>query len=327
MGAVTWIEVLTRHREVAARHRCAGPVIHVGRGYDNDIVVDDPFVAARHLRLSMQDDGSWLAEDLGTLNGLHVRGRPLAQARLAPGEEPLRIGNTWLRLRDATHAVAPERPLQEDAKLWPLAVGLPLLVVAMSLLDSWLGQTDRPRWGHAWTSALTQIALVLAWSGAWAVVTRVFSGAAHFTRQLSIACCTLLAVYVYGHASDLLTYALSWGGLAGVSYVAVSLIAATGCLAQLLAVSPRHTGSKAAVVFGMALAVIAWQTVSRTDLRETLGPNTVVSHLQPPAFRLARPRTVDSFLSADAGLKAALDKARVSEQAPPGSTVDDDDDD
>jgi hypothetical protein len=327
MGTVIWIEVLTRQREVAARHRCDGAVVHIGRGYDNDIVLDDPFVAARHLRLTQQADGAWLAEDLGSVNGVYLRGRSHASAKLVFDDEPLRIGNTWLRVRNAAQAVPPERPLAADSPQWALTLALPLAVAALSLLDSWLAQTDRPRWGHALTGALTPVALLMLWSGAWGVVSRAFSGAAHFRRHLLVASVTVLAISLYGHASDLLSYALSWGGLAGAAYVATSLIAAAGCLAQLLTVTPRHAGSKAAAVFGLALAAIAWQALSRTDLRETLGPNTVISHLQPPAFRLAPPRSVDSFLAADAGLKTALDQSRLTDPPPPSAALDDDDDD
>ena len=49
MGEVIWVEVLSRHHDVVARHRCVGPEVHIGRGYDNDVVIDDPYVAARHV--------------------------------------------------------------------------------------------------------------------------------------------------------------------------------------------------------------------------------------------------------------------------------------
>ena len=35
-----WVEVLSRHRDVAARFRVAGDEAHIGRGYDNDVVID-----------------------------------------------------------------------------------------------------------------------------------------------------------------------------------------------------------------------------------------------------------------------------------------------
>ena len=46
-----WVEILSRHRDIAARFRFPGPEVRIGRGYDNDVIVDDPYVAARHLRV------------------------------------------------------------------------------------------------------------------------------------------------------------------------------------------------------------------------------------------------------------------------------------
>ena len=42
MGAVMWVEVLSRHGDVAARERIEGPEARVGRAFDNDVVIDDP---------------------------------------------------------------------------------------------------------------------------------------------------------------------------------------------------------------------------------------------------------------------------------------------
>jgi pSer/pThr/pTyr-binding forkhead associated (FHA) protein len=58
-----WIEIMSRQREVAARFRIAASEARIGRGYDNDVVVDDPYVAAQHLRVFRRDDGHLVAED------------------------------------------------------------------------------------------------------------------------------------------------------------------------------------------------------------------------------------------------------------------------
>ena len=53
-----WIEVLSRlHHDVAARYRFSDVPITIGRAYDNDVVVDDPHVAAHHLRITRGENG------------------------------------------------------------------------------------------------------------------------------------------------------------------------------------------------------------------------------------------------------------------------------
>jgi pSer/pThr/pTyr-binding forkhead associated (FHA) protein len=76
-----WVEILSRHRDVVNRVRIAGEEATIGRGYDNDVIVDDPYVAARHLRVSRDEAGQLVAKDLGSVNGIswmaRVRSRVL----------------------------------------------------------------------------------------------------------------------------------------------------------------------------------------------------------------------------------------------------------
>lgn len=93
-----WVEILSRHhRDVAHRQRCDGAEVTIGRGYDNDVVVDDPFVSARHLRVQRDEQGRLVAEDLGSANGLFTeRGRKRQASIVLHGDEPIRIGHTLL---------------------------------------------------------------------------------------------------------------------------------------------------------------------------------------------------------------------------------------
>ncbi len=77
--AAIWIEVLSRHGDVGSRQRFTSTPITIGRAYDNDVVLDDPHVAAHHLRIVRSDAGVLTAEDLGSRNGLYLgRGRESA---------------------------------------------------------------------------------------------------------------------------------------------------------------------------------------------------------------------------------------------------------
>ena len=111
MDQVIWVEILSRRRDVAARYRFEGPEIRIGRAYDNDVVLDDPFVAANHVRLFRSADGELIAEDAGSANGLFLDRDKHRQERIViDGERPIRIGHTHLRIRDGGHAVPPSAP-------------------------------------------------------------------------------------------------------------------------------------------------------------------------------------------------------------------------
>ena len=149
MGALMWVEVLDRHGEVAARHRfddIARWPVRVGRAPDNDIVLDDPHVAPHHAQISMDRDGNLHIDDEGTLNGVINESTHQRQARIACTSQPLvRLGRTRLRIRDGREHVAPELALETGLGQGGLAAGLALMVLALGLLDLWLGYTgDTP---------------------------------------------------------------------------------------------------------------------------------------------------------------------------------------
>src|ERR1700687_3392120 len=179
MGAVMWIEVLSRHGDVATRERIEASEARIGRAFDNDVVIDDPHVAPHHLRIFRGEDGELVAEDLGTLNGLYSEhgAKRLTQLPLAkaPG---IRIGRTTLRVHDAVHAVAAEKLLTPPRAHAAWAAALGGAVFALLLLLQWLNLTTEPS-ANVIVLPLLGFATVLAlWSSLWALLSRIFFGQA-----------------------------------------------------------------------------------------------------------------------------------------------------
>jgi signal transduction histidine kinase len=72
----------------------------IGRGADNDIVLDDPMVSRNHAELVRQIDGSYNLRDLNSRRGTFVGSRKIAEAPLRDGDELL-IGPIRLRFEMA----------------------------------------------------------------------------------------------------------------------------------------------------------------------------------------------------------------------------------
>ena len=75
-GDALVLEVAAR----AGRPRLEG--VRLGRGPENDIVVDDGTLSRAHLLLR-QEDGGWTLEDLGSSNGTRVDGQVVRGGRVA----------------------------------------------------------------------------------------------------------------------------------------------------------------------------------------------------------------------------------------------------
>jgi hypothetical protein len=311
-----WVEILSRHRDVLARYRCDGDEIRIGRGYGNDVVVDDPFVAARHLRVFRAEDGRLVAEDLGSANGLYRDDEARREPRIVvDGDVPLRIGRTHLRIREAGYAVAGERTFVAGGSSWQQPLALAAALIGLELLSLWLSETAEPKATRYLLPVLLLVVLVLAWTSAWAVLSRIFSGQARFERHLVIALAMLLVFSVYSELTDAGAFALSWRVLADYAYVGAWLLFAALCFLHLREIGARHLRLKAGVVAALAAAVIGAQTLAQSEVRGWAVQQSYLRDLKPPMLRIA-PAQSDAAFFADAdGLKAKLDRARR-EEAP-----------
>jgi len=312
---VIWVEVLSRHHDVVARYRCDDDV-RIGRAYDNDVVLDDPYVAPHHLRLARNEDGRLQADDLGTVNGLSVGPRgPRRTSIVLDGSEVLHVGRTLLRIRAPDFAVAAERAATPATRIWPAIGGMTVVVLALAALMIWQGETREPQLSRYVLPMLGVVAVVLVWAMGWAVLSRIFTGVAQFDRHLGIALVGILAFFAFDELSDYGSFAFSSRVLADGEYVGNWLLFAALCFVHLRAIGPRRLAAKAAAVGAVALAAIAAQSVSHFDAASTNGQHSYLQGLKPPMFRMKRAQPLDQFFAESDRLKGALDKARLE---PPG---------
>lgn len=306
-----WVEVLSRHRDVIARYRCDGPEATIGRAYDNDVVLDDPYVAAHHLRVLRDDAGHLIAQDLGSVNGLSTGdGAPREAQIVLDGDRTLRVGRTLLRVRGPEFPVPAERTAVPLARAWPVTLGLVASVAAASVLTLWLSETQEPQLSRYVLPLLAMVLVVLVWTTVWALMSRLFSGAARFERHLSIALVGLLAFFAFDEIADYGSFALSWRSLAEYAYVGNWLLLAALCFFHLREIGPMRLRFKAGLVALIAIAAIGAQTLTKSELSSMFGQQSYLPGLKPPMFRLKTPKSEDEFFADAQRLKDAVDKAR-----------------
>lgn len=86
--------------EVGDEFRLNSAPLTVGRGGQNDLVLDgDDFASARHARVELRGDGVWV-QDLESTNGTFVNGSRIAGAERLGSGDVLRVGETDLRVEE-----------------------------------------------------------------------------------------------------------------------------------------------------------------------------------------------------------------------------------
>lgn len=308
-----WVEVLSRHRDVSARFRIDGPEVRIGRGYDNDVVVDDPYVAPRHLRVFRDEAGQLLAEDMGSANGSFLEGgrKPFARV-VIDGGKPIRIGQTWLRVRETHHEVQRERLAPTERAIVPfLAVAaLGGVTIGMYMLKVWLTETTEPRVSNYLTPLLTLVAIVIVWAGLWALLSRIFSGQSRFLRNLLVVLVGALALSLYNEFARIAAFAWTWPTAGTYQYVAIWSILAVMCFFHLREVGPARLWLKAAIVTTVLATAITAQTLQRSEAFSDSGRQNTSRLLMPPAFRAVPFSDADAFFGEITDLKAKLDVDR-----------------
>ena len=309
-----WVEILSRHREVAGRFRVDAAEISIGRGYDNHVVIDDPYVAARHVRIFRDGEGRLVAEDLGSVNGMYLdRSKSRKPQLVLDGVKPIRIGQTLFRVRDAEHVVEPERQAGSERGALPVitAILLGAVLLAINAILVWFAQTSEPHLTDYVVPTLTMTGMVLAWVGVWALLSRLFAGRAHFLRHLLIAEAGLVGFWIYSQFAQIASFALTWSTVFTYGYIAAWVVLAVICFLHLREVGRTHLMVKGVVVVLLLVVAIGVQTLQRSEAFANSGRSNISHVLMPPSLRLVPLRDEQAFIDDIATLKAKLDADRA----------------
>lgn len=260
---MTIIEVRGRGGQLIERFRTRRPTVTIGRAFDNDLILEDEYVSARHLRL-VRVAGEWQFEDLASENGVRYRGHLARSGTLASGEE-IGVGHTSLLVFDSDHPVAPAlRMSGVEGRLlrlsshfvWPVAVTAAL---GLDLLEAYWGSYGEFEVGSELQSALSRGVSIALVAGIFALLGRIAKHRASFLTQLSIWALASVLVSLQTALSSVISFNFPGGlaeasGLVGGPVVYVLTIQASLVVASSLRGARRLAASVGAVA---AIAVVS----------------------------------------------------------------------
>ena len=292
-----YLEVLDRSGNVTQRHAIAALPVSVGRAYDNDLVVADPYVCGRHLTVTLDNAGQIVAEDLDSVNGLFAAGSKQRRHRctLTSGE-PVRFGHSRLRYRSRSFAVAPALPDHSPG----LGLGLlespivQFLLCAAALFTVWmsgyLGSVDRREVAQPLFDLIGPAGGVLVWAGLWTFAGRVMSHRVKFLSHCAIAASAILAVTVLDAGIEYVAFAFSVDEVrtalsALMAFVVLSIMMYAHLRFSTLAL-PRRLRVSATVFALVAVGLITLRTEISDD--EFATSPRYEGTLKAPQYKIAR---------------------------------------
>ena len=309
------IELLARNGSVLERQRFLQTPVRIGRAYDNDLIIDDPYVAPHHAILEEQQ-GQLVLGSVDTRNGIVAKKRSLDQV-LMNGQTQVRLGHTRLRVRRADHPVADE--LRDATNhgwegLTPALAGLGIAVLGCFSLE-WLSGDSASKTIDLISGALVTLLLMAIWVGLWALVNRLFAGSARFGRHLFIASLGLLLFLILQQLPGMLAYRLSWPALDRYNDLYLFAPVALTAYLHLVTISPHLPRRMAATTAVAYLGLVGMLLSSNYKHYGDLADKAYMSAPYAPGLRPAQLTSVDSFLlSAASGREGLEDKRRQAEQ-------------
>ena len=314
----------------------------VGRGLANDVILDDPYVDARHARIALDETGALRIEDLGSVNGLVMNAARIRSTIAVPVGAEVRLGRTTLRFRDSEETVAPALvdehagrvPVRESPGYVPVTAvahgwtasarsRLALILTGMAAvgLSTWLGSTDRSTTGTALGAVAAYVVMLGLWAGVWAGASRAnvhrFSYQAHF----AIASAVALAAFAWTTLEEWLAFLFPDAALIEVLSTLMVVVLIAALIAGHLSLSstmPRQRRWVWGTVIAVGGITIGGLAALATADNFTDVP-TFSGVLKPIAPSLIPTTTVSEFGEAMAELKEDVDE--MAEKAGKGDTT------
>ncbi|HAV38120.1 MAG TPA: hypothetical protein DCX52_17520 [Massilia sp.] len=310
-----FIETLARNGDVLHRHRVDTLPIRIGRGYDNDYILDDAYAAPRHAQVDSDGNGGLVLRDLGTRNGMVHAGKRIETLPLG-GNTVVRLGHTTLRVRAADFPV-PAELLDRTMHGWEGALpGLAgaFLIALVALFTMWLADTQPFRLFRYLQALAYGLGAGLVWAGLWALGNRLFGRHARLGRHLFIFGCGIAVLMAFRLASSAVGYAYSIEVFTRYgSHVAIALVAGM-IYFHLMTVKPQPRRRFAIICAALAMLGSGLVLISNEQRNGRLADELYMSVLLPPDMRATPDATVDEFMNDVAGMKARLDRERADEE-------------
>jgi pSer/pThr/pTyr-binding forkhead associated (FHA) protein len=300
-------------------HRLIGPPVSLGRGYSNDIILDDPYVDAQHARIAGDEVTGVTIHDLGTVNGVLANGARInTPITVQPGTE-VKIGRTTLHFRDE-HEAVPPAVVEPSAKVPRLAQRLLTtngsrllfaITIGLSALLVRLGNTERSSGGTVFGVVMAVWAFIGLWAGIWALALRGPERRYHAGAHVGVVSAGVFAVMSYAVLHGWLVFFFPDVFIFDALYVAVMLFVLGAVVVGHLAVAGALTSQRRwRAGLGASLGVVLFLMLGALVRDESFSDvPRFPGQLKPISARLVPTHTIAEFVEAVREAKEDADES------------------
>lgn len=306
MAPIAFVELLSRDGRVVQRHAVDSLPCLIGRGYDNQAIIDDPFVHPQHARIEQANDGGLAWVDL--VRNVTTPIDPVKGLECKAGRTTIRVRTPQFLVEtthlepfwDTTIGRLVDSPF---ARTVAVAIGLSCVVTNVYL------STSGRELGEEVGGILVVAFSVLMWSAIWTLVGRLRSS--HGTMAMHVAM-TSFALLPLTFGDCIVAAAQSIHPALNVGFV-LSRLSSTAVLTGLITLQALIIGVptlRRAAILGSSLATtivgftLVMDAVDAGKFSKSLELDTSIFPLPEPVLVTESPQ---QFLQRAQGLRAELD--------------------
>lgn len=314
-----YIEIFSRTGKVKYRVPVRQLGLRLGRAYDNDIILDDPYVCPHHASFQWLD-GSLVSEDLGSVNGIFPEGKKqkVARVQLASGDK-LRVGRTVIRFCGADMPVA--KTQLEPSALSPIRlfehplslISIYIVMLFYAGLNFHLDATVKFDGLKFAVGMIGVVAIVIIWSSIWAFVSRLIIHRWNFLIHCGIASLGLIAFSLFELTSSYICFAFGIDGLLpSFGIVGYPVLTALLIYHQLRYVSLASPSQIAKASLGVAVGVVClFLVLSHLEQKNfNYLPRYSVT-LKSPKFKVVKSEKTDEFFAFSEAFRKRIDDSAL----------------
>lgn len=311
------VEVFEQGQHRSFVVRSCEPVLKIGRGWNNDVIVRDPLVDADHLEIYTDGSGFIRIRDLQTQNGTRIGRKALPSEAEVPFGQAIKIGHSNIVIHRGNEPVADAEPTPQFEpvieRMQQPAVAIGALIIAM-LVALFSGQfapdisiESDDRIGRAMTFGLG----LVFWSALWGVIARLLRHEMAFWGHLTLSSGICSFILIADFLIDWMSFNLLSLTLNSYGYSVLFAIALLGWMFIGLDMSTRLKPLRRATIsLGITAMVVLVMFVfpvgGRTERDHAIPP--MVNLTQPPTRLLAADISVEEFLGRSSMIFDRLDQ-------------------
>lgn len=292
----------------------------IGRAYDNDLIVDDPYVSLSHCRLESSKSGVVRVIDQESDNGCIALPSRNKVGTLELGDsDSFRIGHTIFRVRSASYADLPATRaigisfgasnMMHSA--WLAVASLLLLTVYMGIKTHMSGYNEFNWIKYIFGEATPALIVITVIAGMWALFTRLLDQ--HFNFVPHILILTLLTFTLDG-LSNTITLASYMLSLEHLTVITVTILMMLSVVSvwfyfhlHFATHLPAKTKSMISAFVAITIVTIGYQGDVVKLYHYDRNGTTLSSNLYPAGWQLTSGQGLEDYIEQTKSLKEEAD--------------------